>query len=237
MTKTRHSQIDQLKLDRLQQKIAYQFVDSQWLIQALTHRSHGSVNNERLEFLGDALLSATISERLYHQFPNVKEGVLSRLRSSLVKGETLTELAIEFSISDCLIMGAGELKSGGFRRKSILADTIEAIIGAIFLDSNQQQCQTSILHWFADRLDALSLDNTLVDPKTALQEVLQAKKLPLPIYKVENIDGASHQQLFTMSCEIALLSQPLVATASSRRQAEKQAAKMALVELEKLKNE
>jgi len=143
-------------LSRLQHKIGYQFSDISLLQLALTHRSFSRSNNERLEFLGDALLSATISEHLYHQFPEVKEGILSRLRSSLVNGETLAELALEMSLSDYLIMGSGELKSGGFRRKSILANTVEAIIGATFLDSNTQQCQTLILVWFSSRLNSLS---------------------------------------------------------------------------------
>ena len=224
-------------VQRLQQRIGYQFANTALLQQALTHRSYAALNNERLEFLGDALLSATISEYLYRRFPDVKEGILSRLRASLVKGETLAELALEFNLSDYLIMGSGELKSGGFRRKSILADTVEALIGAIFLDSNIQMCQQCVLSWFSSRLEHLSADDQLKDPKTALQELMQARKLPLPVYTVASVDGASHQQSFTVSCQVALLDNVVQASASSRRQAEKNAAKMALQKIETSMNE
>lgn len=218
-------------LQQLQRRINYQFSDESLLSLALTHRSSAAENNERLEFLGDALLSSVIAERLYHQFPNVKEGMLSRLRSRLVKGETLAEIGREFALSDYLIMGEGELKSGGFRRDSILADAVEAIIGAVFIDSSVEQCKRLILHWFDQRLNALSVDEQLKDPKTQLQEILQAKKLPLPNYTVIDIEGASHQQMFTVSCHIELLPEPLQAKATSRRQAEKKVAELALEQL------
>ncbi len=218
---------------QLQKRIAYKFSDESLLELALTHRSYGAENNERLEFLGDSLLGLTISEALYHQFPNVKEGILSRQRSGLVKGVTLAEIAREFSLSDYLIMGQGELKSGGFRRDSILADAVEAIIGAIFLDSDISQCKQVVLGWFASRLDKLSADDPLKDPKTELQELLQAKKKPLPSYTVVNVDGASHEQSFTVSCKLALLDHAIEATANSRRQAEKDAALQALNLLKK----
>ena len=153
---------------------------------------------------------------------------MSRQRSGLVKGETLAEIAREFSLSDYLIMGQGELKSGGFRRDSILADAVEAMIGAIFLDSDIAQCKKIVLTWFETRLAGLSADDQLKDPKTQLQELLQAQKRPLPIYTVVNIDGASHEQSFTVSCEVALLDQPIQATANSRRLAEKETALQAL---------
>jgi ribonuclease-3 len=215
-------------LKQLQRRIAYEFSDESLLALALTHRSFGAENNERLEFLGDSLLGLTISEALFHQFPNVQEGILSRQRSGLVKGETLAEIARDFSLSDYLIMGQGELKSGGFRRESILADVVEAIIGAIFLDSDIAQCKQVVLSWFAIRLANLSADDDLKDPKTQLQELLQAQKKPLPVYTVTHIDGASHEQSFTVSCEVALLSQAMHATATNRRQAEKEAAILAL---------
>jgi len=221
-------------LHRLQRKIGYQFTDISLLTLALTHRSFAAINNERLEFLGDALLSATISERLYHQFPDVKEGILSRLRSSLVKGETLAEVALEFELSDYLIMGSGELKSGGFRRKSILADTVEGIIGAVFLDGGTVECQRLILRWFDRRLSTLLVDDQLKDPKTKLQELMQSKQLALPVYTINNVDGASHEQSFTVSCKVSLLHQAMSATATSRRQAEKEAAQYVLNELEKM---
>jgi ribonuclease-3 len=216
--------IAKLNLKQLQQRINYHFSDEALLETALTHRSFSSTNNERLEFLGDSLLGVTISQQLFEQFPDVKEGILSRQRSGLVKGVTLAALAREFSLSDYLIMGSGELKSGGFRRDSILADTVEAIIGAIFLDSDIQQCQQVILEWFHERLQRLSSHDELKDPKTRLQELLQSKKKPLPIYTVANIEGASHEQRFTVDCDIALLETTVTATAGSRRQAEQEAA-------------
>lgn len=217
------------QLDRLQQKISYQFSDINLLIHSLTHRSFSSQNNERLEFLGDALLSATISEQLFHQFPNVPEGILSRVRSSLVKGDTLALIAKEFSLGDYLILGSGELRSGGFRRESILADTIEAIIGAVLLDSDIKTCQSMILHWFESRLMEIDTDEiTLKDPKTRLQEWLQARKLPLPEYQVVHAEGSSHQQTFTVSCEVSGLDEPVTAVANSRRKAEKDAAQKVL---------
>jgi ribonuclease III len=215
-------------LKQLQKRIDYQFSDESLLKTALTHRSFSSTNNERLEFLGDSLLGVTISQQLFKQFPDVKEGILSRQRSRLVKGVTLAVLAREFSLSEYLIMGSGELKSGGFRRDSILADTVEAIIGAIFLDSDIQQCQKVILQWFDERLQGLSSHDQLKDPKTRLQELLQSKKKPLPTYTVANIEGASHEQRFTVDCGIALLETAVTATAGSRRQAEQEAATMAL---------
>jgi ribonuclease-3 len=212
----------------LQRRIGYQFQQQSLLLLALTHRSFAADNNERLEFLGDSLLGMTISEQLFHQFPSVQEGILSRQRSRLVKGETLAEIAREFSLSDYLIMGPGELKSGGFRRDSILADSVEAIIGAIFLDGGIAPCKTTVLQWFDSRLQSLSINDDLKDPKTQLQELLQSKKKPLPVYTVSNIEGASHEQTFTVVCAVELLADPVQAVASSRRQAEKQAAEIAL---------
>ena len=216
---------------KLQQSINYQFSDESLLETALTHRSFSASNNERLEFLGDSLLGVTISQQLFKQFPDVKEGVLSRQRSRLVKGVTLAALAREFSLSDYLIMGSGERKSGGYRRDSILADAIEAIIGAIYLDSDIEQCQKVVLHWFSDRLSNLSSHDQLKDSKTRLQELLQAQKKPLPTYTVVNIEGASHEQRFTVCCEVALLDEAVTATASSRRQAEQEAATSILKQL------
>jgi ribonuclease-3 len=206
--------------DRLQQQLGYQFSQSALLTQALTHRSYASDNNERLEFLGDALLNSTIAQCLFEQFPSEKEGILSRLRASLVKGDTLAEIAREFSLSDYLIMGEGELKSGGFRRDSILADAVEAIIGGIFIDGGMASCQTFIQRIFEDRLASLSVDVHLKDPKTRLQELLQARQLPLPNYRIIDINGESHQQQFTVQCDTALLTDSPIAAASSRRQAE-----------------
>lgn len=222
---------------RLQEQLGYHFSDIELLSLALTHRSYGSQNNERLEFLGDALLNSTITQSLFTQFPNEREGILSRLRSSLVKGDTLADIAREFALSDHLIMGEGELKSGGFRRDSILADVVESIIGAIFIDGGMRVCQSFIKRIFKTRLSTLSVDKYLKDPKTRLQELLQGRQLPLPNYIVVNVEGESHQQEFMVRCETALLKEGPIASASSRRQAEKLAAEKVLSWLESQGNE
>ncbi len=194
----------------------------------MTHRSCGAHNNERLEFLGDSILNFSIGEALYRKFPDAKEGQLSRLRAQLVKGETLAEIAREFELGDSLNLGEGELKSGGFRRDSILADAVEAIIGAVYVDGGMEACRERILFWYQQRLDTISLEETLKDPKTRLQELMQSHREPLPQYKVVSVDGEAHAQVFTIQCHTALLPQPTEAKASSRRTAEKLAAEEAL---------
>ncbi len=222
----RNNRVNNTSIDyqRLQKKLGHQFADESLLTLSLTHRSYSKLNNERLEFLGDSVLSTTIAEYIFNHYPEENEGILSRLRSSLVKGETLADIAREYALSDYLIMGEGELKSGGFRRDSILADVVEAIIGAIFVDSGMHESQSFILRIFKSRLDTLSIDKHLKDPKTRLQEILQSKKLPLPQYVVIDIEGESHDQKFTVSCKTKLYPEPVIATASTRRQAEKMAA-------------
>lgn len=195
---------------------------------ALTHRSYGADNNERLEFLGDSILGFVIGDALFQQFPDAREGDLSRLRSLLVKGETLAEIALEFKLGECLNLGEGELKSGGFRRASILADAVEAIIGAVYLDQGMEAARTCVLRWYESRLHSLELEDNPKDAKTQLQEFLQARKAPLPEYDVIEIDGDAHAQHFTVACRITLLAQPTQARASSRRAAEKLAAAAAL---------
>ncbi|TQV84052.1 ribonuclease III [Exilibacterium tricleocarpae] len=221
-----------LALQRLIKRIGHTFVDTDLLVLALTHRSCGSSNNERLEFLGDSILNFTIAETLFRRFPTAREGQLSRLRSQLVKGETLAEIARELVLGDSLILGEGELKSGGHRRDSILADTVEAIIGAIYLDAGMDACQKHLLAWYQSRLQELSLDTNPKDPKTQLQEYLQAQKAPLPKYSVVAVSGEAHAQAFTVECRVTLLQQPTVARAGSRRAAEKQAALSALQKLQ-----
>jgi ribonuclease III len=211
-------------LDSLIKKLGYHFRDPTSLEIALTHRSFGSKHNERLEFLGDSILNFVIAEQLFTQFPLAAEGELSRLRASLVKGETLAEIAREMSLGDYLNLGEGELKSGGFRRASILADALEAIIGAIYRDSDIQHAKDCILRWFTSRLDGLSLSNTEKDAKSQLQEWLQGKKLPLPEYQVTQIDGESHNQQFTVSCKVSIIPQTTVAIGTNRKIAEKYAA-------------
>jgi len=217
------------QLARLQQTLEYQFSDVTLLTLALTHRSKGSTNNERLEFLGDAILGFVVADLLYLQFDSVPEGHLSRFRASLVKKETLAELAREFSLGDFLLLGSGELKSGGFRRDSILADGMEAIIGAIYLDSGLDSARRLIEKCLAPRLAGLSAENELKDPKTRLQELLQARHFPLPVYAVVSTSGDEHNQHFEISCSVQGLPQPAFGIGSSRRKAEQDAAEQALV--------
>lgn len=216
--------VEFLKYQRLQERLGYTFADSDKLYRALTHRSHGATNNERLEFLGDSILNFIIGEALFKKFPEAKEGQLSRLRSQLVKGETLAEIAREFALGECLVLGEGEMKSGGHRRDSILADTVEAIIGAVYLESGLEICRDRLHAWYAGRLAALTLETTVKDAKTRLQEHLQSLQLPLPEYRVVDTCGEAHAQLFTVECKVPTLSRVATARASNRREAEKQAA-------------
>ncbi|GGN35411.1 MULTISPECIES: ribonuclease III [Marinomonas] len=218
---------------KLSQRIGYFFADLGLLELALTHRSFGGKNNERLEFLGDSILNYVIAEDLFHRFPKAKEGELSRLRASLVKGDTLAELAREFELGDYLKLGAGELKSGGFRRDSILADTVEGIIGGMYLDAGMEVCRQHILAWYKERLDATSLKVVTKDAKTRLQEYLQARKHALPQYDVVNIVGEPHDQTFYVHCHIELCESAIEGKGNSRRIAEQNAAAKALKKLEK----
>ncbi|KUJ84985.1 ribonuclease III [Microbulbifer sp. ZGT114] len=210
-------------LERLCLRLGHQFSRPDLLQLALTHRSAGSRNNERLEFLGDSILGFTIGAALFDKFPEGREGQLSRLRAQLVSGETLAKLAREMEIGDCLRLGEGEMKSGGFRRASILADAVEALIGAIYLDAGLEAARERVLAWFASRLENLSLE-TAKDPKTRLQEWLQARQRPLPEYTVVDVSGAEHAQRFVVECRVKGLSAPVRGEASSRRSAEKLAA-------------
>lgn len=220
------------QLDRLQRALGYQFSNIALLTLALTHRSKGASNNERLEFLGDAILGFVAADLLYTEFDSAPEGHLSRFRASLVKKETLAELAREFSLGDHLLLGSGELKSGGFRRDSILADGVEAIIGAIYLDSSLDNARTFIEKCLAPRIANLSAENELKDPKTRLQEFLQARRLSLPVYAVTGTSGDEHDQQFEVSCTVEGLPQPSVGIGSSRRKAEQTAAEQALALLD-----
>ena len=208
------------------------FNDSAQLQQALTHRSAGSRNNERLEYLGDAILNFVIAEELFTRFPQVKEGKLSRLRASLVKGVTLAEIARELSLGEVLILGPGELKSGGYRRESILADTVEAIFGALYLDSGLETVKALILRLYDERLSSIDVNEVVKDPKTRLQELLQSRKLPLPIYSVDEVKTATNQPEFEASCQISLLGKVVIAQGSSHRKAEQKAAERALTLIE-----
>ena len=216
-------------IEKLSRDINYQFRDPDLLRKALTHSSAGKNNNERFEFLGDSILGWVIAEAIFQRFPRAKEGEMSRLRASLVKGVTLAKIAREFQLGDYLKLGQGEMKSGGHRRDSILADAMEALIGAIYLDSNSETCKQQVLFWFEERLSNLSIDDNQKDAKTLLQEYLQARKQPLPSYQVQATHGKEHQQVFEVICEVPLLDQPLVGTGNSKRQAEQHAARQAII--------
>jgi ribonuclease III len=212
--------------------LTYRFNNEELLETALTHRSVLGKNNERLEFLGDSILNLAVAERLFFQFPTAAEGDLSRLRASLVKGDTLADLANEMNLGEYLNLGEGELKSGGCRRPSILADAVEAIIGAIYLDASMDVAKNTVLSWLAERLDKLTLVNSEKDAKTLLQEWLQARKQPLPKYDVIQVDGEAHSQLFTIRCAINAKVPPTVAMASNRKIAEKEAANLMLKQVQ-----
>ncbi len=221
----------QQKIDALCAAMGYSFADTALLELALTHRSCGHHNNERLEFLGDSIVNFVIADALFDKFPKAREGQLSRLRAGLVKGVTLAQVAKEMHIGPCLKLGVGELKSGGQRRESILADATEAIIGAIDKDAGMEVCQARILDWFTARLENLSLSDTQKDPKTRLQEYLQAKKSDLPVYHLIDVKGQDHEQMFIIECHSSLLDKPTKAEASSRRIAEQKSATLALQQL------
>ncbi|WP_445396397.1 ribonuclease III [Zobellella sp. An-6] len=216
------------KLNILQKKLGHSFGDETLLVRALTHRSAGSRHNERLEFLGDSILSMVIADALYHRFPKVNEGDMSRMRATLVREKTLAELAREFELGDYLILGPGELKSGGYRRESILADAVEALIGAIYLDTDITQIHALLLSWYDERLNDIQPGVEQKDPKTRLQELLQAKRKPLPTYTVVDVIGEAHNQKFTVHCLVDGLPEPVVGVGTSRRKAEQAAAEHAL---------
>ncbi|PCK08274.1 MAG: ribonuclease III [Alteromonadaceae bacterium] len=217
-----------MHINILEKRIGYVFINKSLLEKALSHRSMGKNNNERLEFLGDSLLSLIITQTLFTRFPEAREGDMSRFRASLVKGETLAELAREFELGDFLRLGEGELKSGGFRRASILADAVEAIIGAIYCDAGIDVCDACVLGWFSDRLSRISLESVDKDPKTRLQEYLQDKRLPLPHYDVVEATGKSHEMNFVVRCRLEKPKKVCDASDSSKRGAQKKAAEQML---------
>ncbi len=212
----------------LQRLIKYQFNDLSLLQQALTHKSAHNKHNERLEFLGDAILGAIIADYLYTRFPESPEGKLTRMRSAVVKGDTLAEIALKQGLGEYIKLGPGELKSGGKRRSSILADSVEAIIGAIYLDAGQQQCVDFIHDWFSEHMQRLDPEYHPKDAKTRLQEYLQAYSHDLPLYEVVAVTGKDHNQTFTVSCTTSLLEQSVTADGPSRKRAEQLAAQYTL---------
>ncbi|GHE21926.1 ribonuclease III [Halomonas urumqiensis] len=219
-------------LNAFSRRLGHAFSDPDLLELAMTHRSFGGQNNERLEFLGDSIVNFVIAEALFQRFPEAREGQLSRLRARLVKGQTLAELAREMAFGEHLRLGSGEMKSGGHRRDSILADAVEAVIGAIYLDAGMQTVRARVLSWYAERLEAISLQDTQKDPKTRLQEFLQSRQAPLPRYEVVNVDGEAHAQTFRVECHVELLAGHTTGVGPSRRHAEQQAAEQALAQLE-----
>jgi len=218
----------QTELDRLCRQLDYQFKRKDLLNEALSHRSFSACNYERLEFLGDSVLNFIIAAELFHRHPTLDEGSLSRLRATLVRGTTLSEIARELKLGDYLQLGSGELKSGGYERDSILADAVEAIIGAVLEDAGFDTCQSLVQRLYRQRLDDLPAAAELKDPKTRLQEKLQGAGLPVPNYSVIDTAGEAHARQFTVRCDIPDLKLSHSATASSRRKAEQAAATLVL---------
>ena len=215
----------------LSKKLGLNFNHPEWFVLALTHRSMGAKNNERLEFLGDSILGFVIAEALFDKFPQAPEGILSRLRASLVNQESLADLARKHKLGDYLILGSGELKSGGNRRASILSDAVEAIMGAIIKDQGIESSKAWILDLFSERLDALCLDNWKKDPKTRLQEYLQARQLDIPHYTLISQEGLPHEQIFKVECSISLSDKKHVGSGVSRKKAEQHAAELMLTQI------
>jgi len=209
----------------LSQAIGYRFDDPGRLEQALTHRSAAAANNERQEFLGDAILGFVIADTLFHRFPEASEGDLSRLRAGLVKKETLAQVARELELGSYLNLGAGELRSGGQSRDSILADALEAILAAVYLDGGYSAVRRVVLTLFQQRIDGLPAGAREKDPKTRLQEYLQSRKQLLPRYSIEEISGEQHQQRFKVECRVDGIDLVSRGTGASRRKAEQVSAK------------
>ena len=215
--------------DTLEDRLGFAFRSPELLSQALTHRSFGAVHNERLEFIGDAVLDCAIAAILYRRFPRVSEGELSRMRAHLVNGETLARLGAALGLGDAIRLGEGELRSGGATRPSILADALEAIIGAAFLDTGFDAAHRVVESVFAAELAGVDPLAVSKDPKTRLQEWLQARKLPVPEYIVTEVSGEAHAQTFAVECRIAALAIAAAGTGASRRAAEQAAADAAFV--------
>jgi len=222
--------------DALAKKLGLSFSDPGLFRRALTHRSAETENNERLEFLGDSILGFVIAECLYEKFPEADEGVLSRLRATLVNQSSLAALARKLNLGDYLILGSGELKSGGYRRDSILSDALEAIMGALLRDQGIDVCRRWILTLFAESIKTLSLQDWKKDPKTRLQELMQAKGLELPIYILLSMEGQPHDQQFRVECRVPLVAEPTQGQGASRKKAEQQAAEKMLAKLSEESN-
>lgn len=214
--------------EKLIKKLGLPFKNTDLIRRAITHRSAEADNNERLEFLGDSVLGFVIAEYLYTRFREADEGVLSRLRATLVNQTSLAEIARKLNLGDYLILGSGELKSGGFRRDSILSDALEALIGAVLIDLGMETCRLWILNLFEEQIQGLSLNDWQKDPKTRLQELMQSRGLELPVYTLKSVVGQPHEQSFLVQCRIPLITEPSEGLGSSRKKAEQQAAERTL---------
>ena len=219
---------------RLAARLGHSFTDAGLLVRALTHRSTGARNNERLEFLGDSILTFLVAEHLYDTCPDAPEGKLTRLRSRVVRRESLAAAARTLGIGDALVLGAGECKTGGRERESILAGAFEAIIGALYLDSGLVTCRERMRTLLADWLEAASRDDGGKDAKTRLQEQLQSRAKPLPAYRIVEVEGAAHCRSFTVRCHVEGIDEDTIGTGSSRRRAEQEAARRAMAILDEL---
>ncbi len=220
------------ELSVLETRISYRFSQPNLLAQALTHRSFSATNNERLEFLGDSVLNFIIAHQLFNLFTGLPEGDLSRLRAKLVKEASLAEIAIDLHLGDYLKLGEGELKSAGWRRPSILADALEAIVGAVYLDGGFVAAEQVVTLLYANKLTTIDPQVIDKDAKSQLQEYLQSKKMALPDYQVIAIEGEAHAQSFTVQCQIPKLNLTTVGLGTSRRIAEQQAAKLAMEKIQ-----
>lgn len=215
----------------LEKRLGHRFADPALLQQALTHRSFGPVHNERLEFLGDGVLGCAIAQELYARFPDLPEGKLTRLRASLVREEALADVAVGLQLGEFLRRGEGEVASDPEPRASILADAVEALVGAVFLDAGYEAARKSVLHVFGPFIGALDAEQPAKDAKTQLQELLQARHRPLPQYRVVSVEGAAHQQAFQVECRLADGPQAAVGRGTSRQRAEQEAARAMLAKL------
>ena len=230
-TETDESNIKNEQLTALMQRIGYHFKSTKWLKIALSHRSYGKINNERLEFLGDSILNFIIASELFRRFPTAREGELTRMRSGLVKGETLALLAKQLNIGVALRLGQGEVKTGGALRPSILADSMEAIICAMYLDSDMETCARHVVAWYGDQLENMTLEKINKDPKSLLQEHLQSHSLPVPEYHLVGTIGEGHAQIFRVQCVVKVLDKITHGEGTSIRYAEQTAAAKMLEEL------
>lgn len=212
------------QLEQLGSSLGYAFRKEGLLKQALTHRSYSSQHNERLEFLGDSVLNCVVARALFDAFPDLPEGTLSRMRANLVRQETLAEIATRLKLGDFILLGEGELKSGGFRRPSILADTLESIIGAVFLDDGFEAAQSLVLRLFRPAIASIDPNASGKDAKTRLQEWLQGKRHALPNYKLAGTLGEAHDQIFVVTCQVPALGIMTQGQGRSRRAAEQEAA-------------